>query len=257
MGSSDGAEVCELIGIFMLTLIGNIYNCTNIGLYRDDGSTVFKNTSCPQSEKIKKTSQKMFKNKCLDIINCNMKIVNYLDVTLNLNNGSYRPYKKPTEETNYIHVNCDHPSSILKQLPMSIEKRLSSSSPSKEIFKENAPYYEQDLSNCGYKEKLNYHDPTSPNLITKRKRQKQFMAQPTLYSKTVKTIIGKFFLQLIKKHFPKKHKFHKIFNRNTLKLSYSCMPNIKTKINAHNRVILRNTRSKNAKSCNCQQKQKF
>ena len=83
------------------------------------------------------------------------------------------------------------------------------------------------------------------------------MAQPTLYSKTVKTIIGKFFLQLIKKHFPKKHKFHKIFNRNTLKLSYSCMPNIKTKINAHNRVILQNTRSKNAKSCNCQQKQKF
>ena len=148
MGSSYGAEVCELIGNFMLTLIGNIYNCTNIGLYRDDGSTVFKKTSSPQSEKNKKTSQKMFKNKCLDITNCNMKIVNYLDVTLNLNNGSYRPYKKPTEETNYIHVNCDHPSSILKQLPMSIEKRLSSSSPSKEIFEETAPCHEQYLSNC-------------------------------------------------------------------------------------------------------------
>ena len=38
-----------------------------------------------------------------------MKIVNYLDVTLNLNDGSYRPYKKPNEETNYIHVNSDHP----------------------------------------------------------------------------------------------------------------------------------------------------
>ena len=55
-----------------------------------------------------------------------MKIVNYLDVTLNLNDGSYRPYKKPNEETNYIHVNSDHPPSILKQLPKSIEKRLSS-----------------------------------------------------------------------------------------------------------------------------------
>ena len=51
-----------------------------------------------------------------------MKIVNYLDVTLNLNDGSYRPYKKPNEETNYIHVNSDHPPSILKQLPKSIEK---------------------------------------------------------------------------------------------------------------------------------------
>ena len=110
MGSYDGAEVCELIGIFMLSLIGNKYNPNNIGLYRDDGLAVFKNTSGPQSEKIKKTFQRMFKNKGLDInINCNMKIVNYPDVTLNLNDGSYRPYKKPNEETNYIHVNSDHP----------------------------------------------------------------------------------------------------------------------------------------------------
>ena len=53
-----------------------------------------------------------------------MKTVNYLDITLNLNDGSYRPCKKPNEETNYIHVNSDHPPSILKQLPKSIEKRL-------------------------------------------------------------------------------------------------------------------------------------
>ena len=132
----------------------------------------------------------MFKNKCLDIINCNMKIVNYLDVTLHLNNGSYRPYRKPTEETNYIHVNCDHPSSILKQLPMSIEKRLSSSSPCKEIFEETAPCHEQYLSNCRQKEKLNYCDPTSPNLITKRKRQRSMLWFNPPYSKTVKTKIG-------------------------------------------------------------------
>ena len=184
-----------------------------------------------------------------------MKIVNYLDVTLNLNDGSCRPYKKPNEETNYIHVNSDHPPFILKQLPKSIEKRLSSLSSSKEIFEETAPYYQQHLSNCGYKEKLNYRDPTPQNLITKRKRQRNVLWFNPPYSRTVKTKIGKFFLQLIKKHFPKEHKFHKIFNRNTLKLSYSCMPNIKTKINAHNREILRNTPSKNTKHCNCQQKE--
>ena len=215
------AEVCELIGIFMLSLIGNRYNPNNIGLYRDDGLAVFKNTSGPQSEKIKKTFQRMFENKGLDIIiNFNMEIVNYLDVTLNLNDGSYRPYKKPNEETNYIHVNSDHPPpppSILKQLPKSIEKRLSSLSSSKEIFEETAPYYEQHLSNCGYKEKLNYRDPTPQNLITKRKRQRNILWFNPPYSKTVKTKIAKLFLQLIKKHFPKEHKFHKIFNRNTLK----------------------------------------
>ena len=47
MGSYDGTEVCELIGIIMLSLIGNIYNRNNIGLYRDDGLAAFKNTSGP------------------------------------------------------------------------------------------------------------------------------------------------------------------------------------------------------------------
>ena len=157
---------------------------------------------------------------------------------LNLNNGSYRLYKKPNDETSYIHINSDQPPFILKQLPMSIEKWLSSLSSSKEIFKETAPYYERYLSNCEYKEKLNYRDPISPNLITKRKQQRNILWLNPTYSKTVKIKICKFFLQLIKKHFPKKHKFHKIFNKNTLTLSYSCMPNIKTKINAHNRDIL-------------------
>ena len=138
---------------------------------------------------------------------------------------------------------------------MSIQKRLSSLSSSKKIFEEAEPYYEQCLSNCGCKQKLNYRDPTYPNIITKKKRQRNVLWFNPPYSKTVKTKIGKFFLQVIKKHFPKEHIFHKIFNKNTLKFSYSCMPNIKTKINAYNKDILRNTQSKNAKQCNCQQKE--
>ena len=77
---------------------------------------------------------------------------------------------------------------------MSIKKRLSSSSSSKEIFEETTAYYEKYFSNCGYREKLNYRDPTSPNLITKRKRQRNILWFNALYSKTVKTKIGKFFL---------------------------------------------------------------
>ena len=33
MGSLDGAEVCELIGIFILSLIGDKYNPNSIGLH--------------------------------------------------------------------------------------------------------------------------------------------------------------------------------------------------------------------------------
>ena len=51
MGPYDEAEVCELIGIYMLYLIGKKYDSKNIGLYRDDGLAVFKNVSGPASEK--------------------------------------------------------------------------------------------------------------------------------------------------------------------------------------------------------------
>ena len=50
--------------------------------------------------------------------------------------------------------------------------------------------------------------------------------------------IGKIFLNLIKKHFPPHHKFHKLFNKNTVKISYSCTRNIKSIINSHNAKIL-------------------
>ena len=51
-----------------------------------------------------KIFQKLFKNKGLDIaINCTIKIVTKI-VTLPLH-GSYSPYEKPDEETNYIHSN--------------------------------------------------------------------------------------------------------------------------------------------------------
>ena len=75
----------------------------------------------------------------LDVINeCNTKIVNCLDVTFNLNDGTCKPYKKPNDETEYIHVDSDHPPSIIKQIPKSIATRLSSLSSSKEIFLEAA-----------------------------------------------------------------------------------------------------------------------
>ena len=137
--------MCELIGIYMLYLFGKKYDSKNIVLYRDDGLAVFKNVSGPASEKIKK--QYLFKQKGLQIIiERNLKVVNFLDVTFNLNDGSYRPYRKPNDETHYIHIQSDHPPSITKQLPRSIKKRLRQLSSSKDIFYKTAPYYEQRLA---------------------------------------------------------------------------------------------------------------
>ena len=68
MGAYDGAEVCELIGIYMLYLIGKKYHSKTIGLYRDDGLVILKNVRGPASEKMKKHLQYLFKQKGLQII---------------------------------------------------------------------------------------------------------------------------------------------------------------------------------------------
>ena len=74
----------------------------------------------------------------------------------------------------------------------------------------------------------------------------------------LKTNIGKTFLKLIDKHFPKNHQLNKIINRKNVKISYSCCPNIQNIINSHNRKILEDRQQtvKENKDCNCQQKQK-
>ena len=89
-----------------------------------------------------KNIQKLFKNNHLNItIQCNLKIVNYLDVTFNLSNATYRPFCKPNNEIAYIHKESNHPPSILRQIPLSIESRLSKHSSNEKIFIESTQIY--------------------------------------------------------------------------------------------------------------------
>ena len=52
MGSYDGAEVCALVGNYLMSYISAKYS-TNIGIYRDDGIAAFNKTP-KQIENIKK-----------------------------------------------------------------------------------------------------------------------------------------------------------------------------------------------------------
>ena len=84
---------------------------------------------------------------------------------------------------------------------------------------------------------------------TRHQSLKKFHAQ--LKKKTVKTNIGRIFIKLISKHFPPNHKFVKIFNKNTIKRSYSCMPNIRPKIKGHKKQILQPKPTEPKQLCNC------
>ena len=126
MRAYDGAEVCELVANYLLFELSKLYEKKDIGLYGDGGLTVFKNKSGPISEKIKKSIQAIFRENELKItIQCNLKIVDYLDVTFNITDFSYCPFSKTNNEINYMHKQSNHPPYIIKQLPLSVERRLS------------------------------------------------------------------------------------------------------------------------------------
>ena len=74
------------------------------------------------------------------------------------------------------------------------------------------------------------------------------------YGVSMETNIEKFFLKLIGKHFPKTFKFHKIFNKNNVKVSYSCLLYFANMIKLHNNRIFYEETAQGQHKCNCWQK---
>ena len=159
----------------------------------------------------------------------NLKIVDFLDVTLNLNTGKHEPYRKPNDKPLYINKKSNHPPNIIKKIPNTIEKRISTLSSNKDIFQKASVVYNEALKNSGYKTKINYNEQKSQDINEnekKRKRSRNIIWFNPPFSANVRTKIGRKFLNLINKHFPKENKLHKIFNKNSIKVSYSCMKNM-------------------------------
>ena len=89
--------------------------------------------------------------------------------------------------------------------------------------------------NTDFKKK--YHIKSNHTATKKWKGNKMCFNPP--YSTNIVTKVGKHSLSLLDKHFTQPSKFQKVFNRSTVKISYSCIPNMKTIINLHNLQLLR------------------
>ena len=61
MENFDGAELCELVGLYILHILGEKYRKHRKGLYRDDGLACFGYTSETQADRIRKDFIKIFK----------------------------------------------------------------------------------------------------------------------------------------------------------------------------------------------------
>ena len=123
----------------------------------------------------------------------------------------------------------------------------------KQEFDKSSQLYNDALKSSGYNERIHYVEDQGRKQFTNRSRNRIWFNPP--YSQNVRTNIAKSLLFLIDKHFPKSHKLHKIFNRNNLKVSYSCTTNMANIIKSHNLKILNeNDEASDKKKCNCRSK---
>ena len=146
----------------------------------------------------------------------NQKVVNYLDITLNLLTEKYYPYRKTGNAPCKLTQDRITPRPSLS----SYGKQSAKEFPTSPIAKKNLikqPLYIMMPSSPG-----NFLNSTP---ITSSPIHILWFNPPS--SKTVKTNVGQRFLKLIDKHFSSKNPLHKIFNWASVKVSYSCMPNIK------------------------------
>ena len=112
MGGFDSAEVCELVGLFILSKLSDLPAGITAAIYRDDGVVLSRLTKF-QTEAVKKKICDTFKDLGLNItISANKKIIDFLDVNLNLNTGEYKQFRKEGGIPHYVHSQSNHPPCI-------------------------------------------------------------------------------------------------------------------------------------------------
>ena len=196
MGSYDGAESTDLVGLFLLHQLKHLP--VNCGLYRDDGLAVSSLTN-RLTEKLWQQIKQIYEDNGLKVTaEVNKKVVHFLDITLNLNTGRYKPYMKPNTTLLYISSLSNHPPNIIKNIPVEVNRRLLRLSSTKEDFLEAVPPYQDALDKAGHKHKLVWEEPepaAPPSTRRSRSRRVTWFNPP--FSQSISTNIGAKFLQLI------------------------------------------------------------
>ena len=81
----------------------------NPGIYRDDFLATAHATPS-QGEALKKKITQIFSEYGLGTTaTANMKVVNFLDITFNLEEETFKPYNKPGNIPIYVHKQSNHP----------------------------------------------------------------------------------------------------------------------------------------------------
>ena len=136
-----------------------------------------------------------------------------------------------------VNIRSIHPPSIIKQLPSRINERISSLVMRCKGIRKSNPGIQRDLTKKWFHATASLH---RQDQYKHRKEQEQIKtSQHSVVQPPLQSICTKRCGPRIPDHeaerdeFPKGHVLRKILNRNTIKVSYSCMGNMKSTINRH------------------------
>ena len=156
MGSFNSTQIADLVGIYILDTLGRFINLNSFSIYRDNCLISIPNSNKALTCKIQKQVIIAFKYMGLKIeISLNLKIVNFLDVILNLNDNSYKPFNKFNTIPRYINVSSNHPTSMIKQIPNVINIRIIDYHLQK-TFNNHKEFYNETIYKSSYKNELQY-----------------------------------------------------------------------------------------------------
>ena len=266
MGSSDGAEISELVGLFLLDRLNKeeVLEAEYTGLYRDDGLAMVP-AGNRDGQKLRERIIKFFKKYGFGIeVSPVSTSVDYLDIRLHANK-SHEVYHKPNSNTNYVHSQSNHPKNILKNMSANTEQRISKLCSSEVLFNKHVDYYSSILKNSGHRSDLKY-EKKPRKLQPGRTRTRKMVWYNPPFCLSVKTKIGKRFFEILNDHWPEpvphpntgvkpeRTGLNLILNKNTVKLSFSTMNNIAAVYNLHNKTAQKmseNPPTTSEKMCSC------
>ena len=119
MGSYDGAEICELVRLYLLNQLGTVIDRSSVGLYRVNGLAVINNANGPKFDRIREDIIALFKKEGLSTtMETNLIETDFLDVTFNFGAKKYFPFRKTNNTPLYINAFSNHRPTMIKQLPI-------------------------------------------------------------------------------------------------------------------------------------------
>ena len=133
-----------------------------------------------------------------------------MHMKVNAHSGKYYPYRKQNNSLPYIHKQSNCPPSVINRIPFMISKPLTDIFRDKEHFDKAARIYNEARKNSGFNKTLNF----SPTIPSRRHRGRNIIWFNPPFNSNVKTNVGKLYLTLLQKHFPRHHKYYKLFNKN-------------------------------------------